>query len=96
MTGSAMGSSGTAAASPNRSTAATSSNRSARTGRGDVHLVSALCRYNQAMRTVNTRASNISGPNDQAFHNMIVNATNQLTQPTPVPSDRPAEPGQER
>jgi hypothetical protein len=30
------------------------------------------------------------------FNNVIVSATNQLTQPVPVPQEAPAEPGQER
>lgn len=91
--GSTMGSSGVAAG-PGRSAATSTGPRSTAAGRGSVHLVSALCRDAQAVRAVDTRATNLSGPGDQAFHNLIVNATNQLTQP--MPSESPAEPGQER
>ena len=97
-TGSARGSSG--AAAPASRSAATSSTRTraatSAAARNSVHLVSALCHYDQAVQQVDTRAANIRGTNDPAFHNLIVSATNQLTQPLPVPADRPAEPGQER
>lgn len=89
-------SSSRAATTSSRSAAASSRARSSAAGRSNVHLVSALCRYDQAVKQVDTRATNISGPSDPAFHNLIVNATNQLTQPVPEPSDRPAGPGQER
>jgi hypothetical protein len=82
-----------AASNANRSTAANSARAGAR---GDVHLVSALCRYDQTVNQVDSRATNISGPNDPAFHNLIVNATNQLTQPNAGQTDQPASPGQER
>jgi hypothetical protein len=64
--------------------------------RSDVHVVSALCHYNTAVRSVDTHAWNVSGPTDPVFNNMIVTTTNQLTQPLPVPQETPAEPGQER
>jgi hypothetical protein len=76
----------------------TTSNRAGATAstRSDVHVVSALCHYNTAVRSVDTHAWNVSGPSDPVFNNMIVTTTNQLTQPLPVPEETPAEPGQER
>lgn len=100
-TGTARGSSGTVAPGATSRSAATSSttrSRAATTAasRNTVHLVSALCHYDQAVQQVDTRATNVRSVNDPAFHNLIVGATNQLTQPLPVPADSPAEPGQER
>lgn len=51
-------------------------------GRRDVELLGALCRNGQNVRQVKSGADNISGPNDPAFHNLIVKATNELTSPT--------------
>jgi hypothetical protein len=65
--------------SRSRSTAATSGNG------GNIHLVSALCHYDQSVNQVDTRAANVSGPNDPAFHNLIVTTTNELTKPSAQP-----------
>lgn len=80
-------SSGTTTSSQTGATAST---------RSDVRVVSALCRSDTAVRSVETHAWNVTGPSDPVFNNMIVTTTNQLTQPLPVPQEAPAEPGQER
>jgi len=88
-TGSAMGGTSSRMSTSGRSGATASS-------RSDVHVVSALCHYDKAVRSVDTNAWNVSGPSDPVFNNVIVTTTNQLTQPVPVPEEAPAEPGQER
>jgi hypothetical protein len=80
---------------PSRTTTSSRAGATA-SSRSDVHVVSALCHYNTAVRSVDTHAWNVSGPSDPVFNNMIVTTTNQLTQPLPVPQEAPAEPGQER
>lgn len=79
---SSTGSSGSMS-SPRSGAAAATSNRSVNSG--NIHLVSALCHYDQNVNQVDTRAANVSGPNDPAFHNLIVTTTNELTQPSAQP-----------
>ena len=79
---SSTGSSGSMSSPPSGAATATS-NRSMNSG--NIHLVSALCHYDQNVNEVDTRAANVSGPNDPAFHNLIVTTTNELTQPSAQP-----------
>lgn len=46
---------------------------------GAVRLLGALCRYNQAVTTVDGRASDVNGPNDPKFTALIAAATRDLT-----------------
>ncbi|HET9149489.1 MAG TPA: hypothetical protein VFO61_03325 [Alphaproteobacteria bacterium] len=46
---------------------------------GNVRLIGALCRYNQAVTTVDGQASGVSGPNDPTFATLIAAATRDLT-----------------
>jgi hypothetical protein len=46
---------------------------------GNVRLVGALCRYDQAVTTVDGRASGVTGPNDPKFAALIAAATRELT-----------------
>lgn len=56
-------------------TGATSSNA------GDVHLVAGLCRYDQAVTSVEVRISGATGPSDPKFAGMIATAVRSLTPP---------------
>ena len=64
--------------------------------KGDVRVLSALCHYDQTVNQVEARATSINGASDPAFDKLIVTAANQLTQPQPGQTERPASPGQEQ
>jgi hypothetical protein len=48
---------------------------------GDVSLIGALCRYDQAITGVSARTANIQSANDPAFHRLIASTANDLTSP---------------
>lgn len=48
---------------------------------GDVSLIGALCRYDQAITGVSARAANVQNANDPVFHRLIASTANDLTSP---------------